>query len=389
MVDAIIAAHADAKGMEDRRSEIRNALIRTGASGLQEGGTICRIDDIVIQQREIIVQTVRYKLSPSIPGLHRHLLDDSMAVERLRKALTRHHGKYGTAFPEVESIRHIVDITGSRYVYDAPAETKPLHIPERITHRTEDELDDIAAQIVLEAEGRRTIEKAIEKSEKDAERCISKALQQDAKTVIGLRRTGISIDRDGDAIHYMASVQALSTLLKAETVEIACRHDLATDTWHVKDRDAYVKEQRARRKRLESSGQGLLVDRVLARVLADKENKAPVRRAIFALSQGAEQRRTDWPEIRNAKPVDGRIIARVDLGNGIRWCDGEIVLKGRNLPETVIGALAGRPVSDVVDMTALEGAVIRSARNTARGLVMQAELSAEPYEELWIRIGGD
>ncbi len=151
--------------------------------------------------------------------------------------------------------------------------------------------------------------------------------------------------------------------------------------------DEFVRTQRMRSDRTTARG-GAVVDAVLAAHLGEQNNRQPCRRLLFSMMQGVRSRHTLIPGVTNARLKDGRLIARVELGPGIGWRDGELTLKDRSLPETMASALAGRPVSDLLHHRLLEGMAIRRARNTRDGMVALIEAEGVPYDEVWRRLGG-
>jgi hypothetical protein len=151
--------------------------------------------------------------------------------------------------------------------------------------------------------------------------------------------------------------------------------------------DEFVRSQRMRADRVTARG-GALVDPVLAAHLAAQRNHQPCRRLVFSIIQGVRSRHTLVSGVSNARLKDGRLIARVELGPGMAWRDGELTLKDRSLPETMVSALSGRPVDDLVAHDMLRGMTIRRVRNTRDGLVAIVEAEGVPYDVVWNRLGG-
>lgn len=387
LVEAIIAIHPRPDLASEYREEIALALASEEPVRIDCGGS--PMDSIGIEPLVIKVRERTYRLSPSISGLHRVLPEDPNALERLRGALERRHMAEGTILPRGEQVRRDHDATGIRYVYDVPGDVEPLAIPYS-QHQTDADLEIIASEMIRNAEGRRREMGEIRRSDRQVEKVVTEALRGTGAKVLSIKRKGITFTPD-IIIYYQVRVRGLSSVLKPEESELAVRRLKKEDAWEIHKRAAYAKEQKARHARwMESGGgaEGLKVDTVMCRCLQRVENRAPLRHIVFSLSQGQEHSRIEIAGIQNAKSHNGRIIGLVPIAPGVTWRDGELRLKNRILPETVLSGIEGLPIDRLIESDLLKGAVIRSGSNTKAGLIVRATLEPTPYEELWKMIGG-
>lgn len=216
---------------------------------------------------------------------------------------------------------------------------------------------------------------------------VERRLTGTACTVIDIEQIGVD-DWSGRTVRRLRiGVDALLPNLERgrETVEMTW---VGGQSWSdANGLDEFVRAQRMRSDRAAARG-GALVDPVLAAHLAGQRNLQPCRRLLFSIIQGVRSRHTLVTGVTNARLKDGRLIARVELGPDVAWRDGELTLKDRCLPETMVSALSGRPVDDLVAHPLLRGMTIRRARNTRDGLVAVVEAVGIPYDAVWSRLGG-
>lgn len=133
----------------------------------------------------------------------------------------------------------------------------------------------------------------------------------------------------------------------------------------------------------------MTVDTLFASRLRGVPDKAVARRLLFALSQCQEYRTTMVSDVSHTAIRDGQILATLTLGNDVTWRMGEIRIKGRGLPQSILPSMAGRRVGEVVDLSAVRDRVIRSVRSGADGLVIRCENAMEPYGRVWRDLGGE
>lgn len=396
IADAVIAAHP----LPERAMEVRDEIIEAIRASDESGGRLsvqvevlggsAILNGIEAMQRAITIAGETWQLSPSMPGLHRRLPTDIHALDRLRSAIDEQHRRNGTRHPRADGIRRILDAQGYRNVYDVTDEASPVPVPANISHVTQGDIDYVARQIIRNAEGRWHDREAILQADmevRDAVRLQLKGTICEIRDVV--RKDVVFVGHT--MVNYDVTVGDLSAVLRPSTSHLLVRHIIGGGIWEIPVRDAYVREQRLRLARMRT-GQGdgdLLVDAVLSRRLSRIPNRAPVRRMLFAIAKGQDQRKTDWDDISGIKPDNGRIVARIRIARDTSWRNGELTIKNRMLPETVISALPGRSLTDVVDDVLLQGAVITGARNTKDGLVIRAQLEPHRYDDLWKRVGGD
>lgn len=206
----------------------------------------------------------------------------------------------------------------------------------------------------------------------------------------GCRITGHAT-RTADAERVELEVDCLSDTLRPGVETLVLARGRGGRRWRVTAPDGFIADQRERHSRLrpEDGNRGMMVDVVLARRLRQVANRSTARRALFALSQGAEIRKTEWEDVSHTAVRNGVAFATMALAADTTWRLNELRIKGRNLPETALAAMADRSLRDMVEIPILEGLVVRRARNGSEGLVATCVLETEPYTEVWRDLGGE
>lgn len=210
-----------------------------------------------------------------------------------------------------------------------------------------------------------------------------------------LRGTGCHVDstriRRSEGRRYDVTVDCLSHALKDDTVDVVITPAGSSGQWCVIGPRDFPREQRARRQRHDpaSDDRGMTVDALFAARLRGVPDKAVARRLLFALSQCQEYRMTTLADVSHTAIRDGLILATLALGNDVTWRMGEIRIKGRSLPQSILLSMPGHRVAEVVDLPAVRDRVIRSVRSGAEGIVIRCENAMERYGRVWRDLGGE
>lgn len=186
-------------------------------------------------------------------------------------------------------------------------------------------------------------------------------------------------------------VSCLSHTLRCVRENITLGRRAGGTRRHVTAPDGFVREQTLRRARLlpGDPNRGMQVEVGLARRLRMVRNKSTARRMLFALSQGGEDRTTEWEDIGHTAIRDGLAYATLSLGHDATWRLGELRLKGRRLPEIALAAMAGREVSAVMEVALVADQIVERARNGPEGIVIRCVKQTEAYTGVWRDLGGE
>ena len=210
-----------------------------------------------------------------------------------------------------------------------------------------------------------------------------------------LEGTGCEIDRHVSSANgpqgRTVAVTCLTATLRPGRENLTLARRAGNGRWYIVSPEEFVRGQRLRQERVRpnESDRGLLVDAVLARRLRAIPNRSTARRQLFALSQGAEAKVTEWSDIQHTAVRDGMIYATLTLGAEVSWRNGELRIKGRQLPETTMAALGGRHVSTIADIRMLDGIIMERARNGPDGIIARCVCVTERYADVWRDLGGE
>jgi len=392
LADAIIALHTHPQ-VSLKRDEIIEALRTTGAGPQKGPATVkiavdvpWRLEDVTVARTYIDIGRTRYSMSPSITGLHASLPADPHALERLRAAVARRHERYGSRLPVAAEISQWE--TGCSYAIPGLADAATHR--SAIAHQEAQMLDSLAHIIIHHATMLDKHRDGLLAADVEAPRRARALLRMaDDDEVSTARLPAIDTQGNAPVVKYAVKAKGLTSTLKNDVIELemTCRLDGA---WEMAEAAGFVRHQKVRRRRLRARApdRGMTVDGVLARHLLAQRNRTPARHLLFSMAQGVVMRQTDVGGVSNAQAVDGRLTARLVVGAKGSWRGGELLVKDSRLPETALAALVGRRVEDLLAEDMLAGGVVRSIRNTPKGLVAMIDIDDVPYATLWQTMDG-
>ena len=217
----------------------------------------------------------------------------------------------------------------------------------------------------------------------------------DERLAPALRGTGCLVDADSvarsDGGVIRITVSSLTASLRDGTTELTLGWDDPGRRWRIVEPRDFARDQRIRRGRVDETAadRGVRVDRIFADRLRAIPDRTVSRRALFALSQCQERRNTLIANVSHTAIRDGIAFATVDLSREVTWRLGEIRIRERRLPETLMPLLKGRTVRDIVDLPGLGAAVVHGVRSTPEGIVVRCAAETERYGDVWRDLGGE
>lgn len=389
----IILLHPDPESARAMLEQLVESLEQSRHLRLGER-IVVKIGSDPAKRIEVVVGGVRiagnlHLTSPSLPGLHRRLPRDPHAIDRIRDAVLEHHRDNDTTLPPADDIRHDINAHGERWSYGVVGEEGRLAIPESVEHRTVEDLRRIAGAIVGQAEIRAKRIRALKADAKAVQKKIQSLLEGTSCSLLHVDRTAIDVEKS--KVTYDLTFEGLNNALSGHRWKERVDLFIGQREWRDSRIDDLLSEQRRRHRKLtkDRPDRGLMVEAVLAAMLATKQNKAPVRKMLFQMKQNVASAKSEWHDISKPKIQDGCVIATIELTSSASWRNGRLLLKRKTLPHTVITALKGRRLRDVIEHPHVGDQVIISAKQMKEDLVIKTKTMMVPFSEVWENSGGD
>lgn len=302
--------------------------------------------------------------------------------ETLRRRIAEEHARRGTTQPPPDRVEVVASLRGTACVRVTGdglefARNLPMEDGEPSTFTVDELIGTAEHQYKWRREMKLSRTHSVESMD---------AITRPA----GARVTTVTVSylshREPAVVTYHAKAIRTSDALRDEETDWRFDHNLE-EGWWTHDKGPAAMARMRRNAARASTQQPMTVCALLAEWLRGQDDRSRASRLLFAANAGVRGTKVPWRALTNIEARNGRIIGTVGLGERARMRNGEIFLKGKTLPETVVAALAGRTVGDVVAHPVFGAHRLSGARNTREGLVLVAATPPVPYDELWSEIG--